>query len=189
MEICLTKHDNIYEGGVDLIVLSMAIITIIILALITHALIIHLEFKSLEKSTPIYLDENLDEELDEQIKLREQRLKQFDEIVGSNPLEQIDWIIENGFNKYIEIYNDIMSGEYQKKKEQEERKSLLDIRTKRLKLFLDDGYSTKTINNYERDFETEYAMGGIGNRKLLSFINPKVYTTNVECNCGYDNEI
>lgn len=162
----------------------MAIAMIIALALTTY-----LEFKSLEKSTPIYLDEDLSKELDEQFKIRQKRLKQFDEIIGENPLEQIDWIIENGFNKYIEIYNDIMSGEYQKKKEQEEMDSLLDIRTKRLKLFLDDGHSTKTINNYERVCETWSIMGGIGNKKLLSFISPKDYTTNVECNCDYDNGI
>ena len=52
----------------------------------------------------------LDESYDEAIKNREHNLKLFYEIVGENPLKQIDWIIENGFEKFNKWFNSYEDG-------------------------------------------------------------------------------
>lgn len=52
----------------------------------------------------------LDESYDEEIKNKERNLKLFYEIVGENPLKQIDWIIENGFEKFNELFRSYENG-------------------------------------------------------------------------------
>jgi len=41
-----------------------------------------------------------DYNIDDAIKNRERNFKLFQKIVGVDPMEQIDWIIENGLNKF-----------------------------------------------------------------------------------------
>lgn len=51
-----------------------------------------------------------DEEVEKEIKKKEHNLQLLHEIIGSNPLKQIDWIIENGFVKFGELYNSYEDG-------------------------------------------------------------------------------
>lgn len=52
--------------------------------------------------------------LDEEIEQRDRRIKLFNKEVGSNPLDHIDWIIENGLAEYNEKYQYFISGNYER---------------------------------------------------------------------------
>lgn len=41
---------------------------------------------------------------------RKRKLDLFEKIVGSEPMQQIDWIIDNGFNKFAHWWNSMESG-------------------------------------------------------------------------------
>lgn len=69
----------------------------------------------------------------------------FEKIVGGNPLEQIDWIIENGLDKFTYWYRCYETGSI---------------------------YSPATVEPYRKrnvGMEMGYVRGGIGNKKLASW--------------------
>lgn len=51
-----------------------------------------------------------DEEIEREVKKKEENLRLLHEIVGESPLDQIDWIIENGYDKYHEKYKSYEDG-------------------------------------------------------------------------------
>lgn len=60
-----------------------------------------------------------DEEVKRELEQQESNLKLLHEIIGSNPLDQIDWIIENGYDEYFDKYSSYQDGSIGKKKEAE----------------------------------------------------------------------
>lgn len=63
-----------------------------------------------------------DEEVEREVKKKEENLRLLHEIVGESPLDQIDWIIENGYDKYHEKYKSYEDGSIQR----EEKKKVLN---------------------------------------------------------------
>lgn len=45
-----------------------------------------------------------DIDIEKEMEIKERNLKLFEKIVGDNPFKQIDWIIENGFNRFHHWY-------------------------------------------------------------------------------------
>lgn len=58
-----------------------------------------------------------DEEVERRIEQQEDNLKLLHETIGSNPLDQIDWIIENGYDEYYKKYKSYQDGSISKKEE------------------------------------------------------------------------
>lgn len=65
-----------------------------------------------------------DDYLDEEIEQRNRRIRLFNKEIGSNPLDHIDWIIENGLGEYNEKYQYFISGDHE---QNEKAKSLLEL--------------------------------------------------------------
>lgn len=101
-----------------------------------------------------------DIDLDKEIKQRQNRFEKFDSIVGDTPLKQIDWIIENGFSKFHDTYENIMSGKYEED-EEKPRKHLAEstkIEIDKYELHLDH-----KDNKDHYHGERVEVRGGIGN--------------------------
>lgn len=60
-----------------------------------------------------------DEEVERRLEQQENNLKLLHETIGSNPLDQIDWIIENGYDEYYEKYKSYQDGSIGTKEEVE----------------------------------------------------------------------
>src|SRR5690606_8436406 len=60
-----------------------------------------------------------DEEVERRLEQQESNLKLLHETIGSNPLDQIDWIIENGYDEYYKKYKSYQDGSIGEKEEVE----------------------------------------------------------------------
>lgn len=117
-------------------------------------------------------------EIDKAIKIEHSRLKTFYKIVGQEPMSQIDWIIENGFTKFNQLYRDIMNGTYQ------EKKSDISLTFKQnsptvsyIRMTSNIGYLNGSIEEKIKlhcnaggdGIYTETLRGGTGNRVIYSY--------------------
>lgn len=89
--------------------------------------------------------------LDREIKLRKSRIEKFDSIVGDSALKQLDWILENGLDKFNDTYDKVLDGKWVDEKTEPKILPPLSPNKK---------YASR---------ETMYVMGGVGNGKLLSW--------------------
>lgn len=62
-----------------------------------------------------------DEHCDQIIKGKEENLKLFNDIIGHNPLEQIDWIVANGFKEFNSLYRSCEDGSLLEREREKKR--------------------------------------------------------------------
>lgn len=61
------------------------------------------------------------EDIDREIRLKQENLEMFHSIVGESPLSQIDWVIENGFQEFNKWYKSYEAGTIKRLKLEEDR--------------------------------------------------------------------
>lgn len=126
-------------------------------------------FKSIfdRKDNALEYDFNNDY-LDEEIEQRDRRIKLFNKEVGSNPLDHIDWIIENGLVKYNKKYQYFVSGEHERDEQEKRMETSMAEWSKSTEVQVYqslsecDDYSDRTMDITE-------IRGGIGNKVLYTF--------------------
>lgn len=93
----------------------------------------------IENELPDFL-ETLD--YSKEVSERKRNIDLFEKIVGSDPMQQIDWIIDHSFNKFAHWWDAMESGMI---------------------------YSPATVKEYVPVTQNNYIRGGRGNKRLISF--------------------
>lgn len=93
-----------------------------------------------------------DIDITREIEQQKSKMKKIEELTGNSPIKQIDWIIDNGLNKFHELCTSVMDGTYQDDK--------INLITYREQMYTD----------YIEDAVVTEIRGGLGNRKLDEWV-------------------
>ena len=93
-----------------------------------------------------------DIDIEREIEQQKNKAKKIEELTGNSPIKQIDWVIDNGLNKFHELCTSVMDGTYQDDK--------INLITYREQMYTD----------YIEDAVVTEIRGGLGNRKLDEWV-------------------
>lgn len=142
-------------------VIVLASACVITLAIVRFIVEKYHEYAILE--TPCNYD---DIDIERETEKQKNKIKKIEELTGNSPIKQIDWVIDNGLNKFYDLCESIMNGTYRDEEEKEIRLSMSakTMNPEDVSRYL----TTKDCHTYvSTSSESIEVYGGLGNKKIV----------------------